>query len=123
MAAPKAGSPLEIRSTWLRLTAENAGRLEAAVGVYELRSRSGTFRIDYAGAATRFGLRGELIALAASDAAGDVEFRSEVVTTYLSRWAELLACHLAQHGSLPPGNADHHPPNLKPVGPRRGTAA
>jgi hypothetical protein len=107
----------EIRSRWQALTPANAQRVEAAVGVYELRSSTGTLRFGYAGAGTRFGLRGELSALA-EGAEPDVEFRSEVITTYLSRWSELLGRHLARYGVLPPGNADQHPSPMKPVGPR-----
>ena len=108
----------DIRSGWQALTPANARRVEAAVGVYELRSSSGTLRFGYAGAGSRFGLRGELAAMAGA-AAPDVEFRSEVITTYLSRWSELLGRHLARYGDLPPGNADHHPHHLEPVGPRK----
>lgn len=107
---------LDIRNGWQSLTVSNARRVEAAVGVYELRDRSGIVRIDYAGARSRLGLRGELLAMASTDAAAGVEFRSEVTTTYLTRWAELLGLHLARHGTLPVGNRDHHPRGVKPVG-------
>ena len=116
-AGPTSG--LEIRSPWQDLTVANARRVEAAVGVYELRSSSGVVRIDYAGARSRLGLRGELLALATAGAAEGLQFRSEVVTTYLTRWAELLGLHLARHGQLPRDNVDHHPRGLRPLGPRR----
>lgn len=114
-------SGLEIRAAWWPLTRENASRLEAAVGVYEIRSNGTTELIGYAGARSAFGIRGELGALFASAEDG-TEFRSEVVTTYLTRWAELLGWHLSQTGGLPPGNADHHPRHLRPVGPRKATS-
>lgn len=112
-------SGLDIRSSWQRLSAGNVRRVEAAVGVYELRSPAGTVRIDYAGARSRLGLRGDLLALAGDETAETLEFRSEVVTTYLTRWAELLGVHLARHGRLPVDNLDHHPRGLRAVGPRR----
>lgn len=112
-------SGLDIRSGWQQLTPANVRRVEAAVGVYELRSAEGTLRIDYAGARSRLGLRGELLALAGDATDPILEFRSEVNTTYLTRWAELLGLHLARHGRLPAENLDHHPRGLRPVGPRR----
>lgn len=114
-------SGLDIRAGWLALTDENARSLEAAVGVYEIRSNGTTELIGYAGARSAFGIRGELVELAANAEDGS-EFRSEVVTTYLTRWAELLGWHLSQTGALPPGNADHRPRHLCPVGSRKVTS-
>lgn len=113
---------LGIRSDWKPLTAASIRRIEAAVGVYEVRGPSGTLLLGYAGSRSRLGLRGELLDLATSGRAEGLEFRSEVTTTYLTRWSELLGLHLARHGQLPPGNVDHHPRGLRPVGPRKVSA-
>lgn len=109
-------SGLQIRSAWRPLDRVEADRLEPATGVYELRAEGRVQRIAYAGARSQFGLRGELRALAASSSG--VEFRVEVTSAYLSRWHELLAAHLADHGCLPPGNDDERerPRGLRPIG-------
>ena len=106
---------LAIRHQWEPLTAAACARLEAAAGVFELRDEHGVSLIDYAGAGSRFGLRGELTRLA--DTAGPTtQFRVEVTSTYLSRWRELLSSYWNTFGHLPRGNADHHPIGLRPFG-------
>lgn len=109
---------LQIRSAWLPLEEMEIQRLEPATGVYELRVDGEIRRIGYAGARSHFGLRGELGSLV-----GEVlgaEFRAEVTSAYLTRWHELLGVHLANHGSVPPGNQDarEQPVGLRSIGPR-----
>jgi hypothetical protein len=110
-------SGLQIRSAWRPLDAEETGRVEPAVGVYEIRVDGVVRRIGYAGARSLFGLRGELGALAATTP--HAEFRAEVTSAYLSRWHELLGAHVAAHGRAPCDNDPGELPSpLHPIGPR-----
>lgn len=114
-------SGLDIRGPWRPLTEAECRRLPPSTGVYEVRRQGVVDFVGYAGGASKFGLRGELAALASS--AGDaVEFRAEANSAYLTRWAELLGVHLAIHGRVPSGNESHQPPGLRPVGPRGAVA-
>lgn len=99
---------LDIRGAWTPLDESNAARVEAAVGVFELRRDGETFLIEHAGATTPWGLRGALVEAAAQHGAG-VEFRSEVNSAYLSRWSELMSVHRSRTGSFPTGNGDRVP--------------
>lgn len=108
----------QIRAEWQPLTLDAARQIEAAVGVFEIRGPSGVEVIDYASARSTYGLRG-CVSDAIAQYPKGYEFRSEVISTYHSRWIELLGRHLATEGSLPPGNDNHHPPRLQPVGPRK----
>jgi hypothetical protein len=110
-------SALQIRSVWRPLETEETGRVEPAVGVYEIRVDGVVRRIGYAGARSLFGLRGELGALAGT--IPGAEFRAEVTSAYLSRWHELLGAHLAAHGHAPADNDPGELPRpLYPIGPR-----
>lgn len=111
------GSGLQIRSAWRPLDTEETGRVEPAVGVYEIRVDGVVLRIGYAGARSLFGLRGELGALAGT--IPGAEFRAEVTSAYLSRWHELLGTHVAAHGCAPSDNDPSELPRpLYPIGPR-----
>ncbi|HEY9416960.1 MAG TPA: hypothetical protein VIQ30_19555 [Pseudonocardia sp.] len=105
---------LSIRGPWRPLTTAAVAGAPAATGVYELRRDATTVLVGYAGGRSRFGLRGELTALAGDHP--DSEYRAEVTTAYLSRWRELLGVHLARTGRLPAGNTDV--PGIGPIGPR-----
>ena len=110
---------LAIRGPWRPLTAREAARVPAAVGVYEVRDADGeTCSIGYAGARTRFGLRGVLIELAEQHVGREV--RTEVTTAYLSRWRELHGRHLARTGRPVP--SDGPLPHVRPIGRRRTEA-
>ena len=109
-------SGLDIRAPWTPLDREHATRVEAALGVYELRRQGTTVLIDYAGATSPFGLRGALLD-AIGHAEPGTEFRAEVVSTYLSRWAELMSWYRTRHGSFPNGNGTHTP-NIGQIGSR-----
>jgi hypothetical protein len=93
--------------SWAELRPESIARLSAQLGVYEIASTEGTIaKIGYAGGRQPFGMRsalaGELEA-----AGGEARlFRFEFTHGYLTRWQELLMLHQADHGELPPGNAD-----------------
>lgn len=101
---------------WAELTEDRIAAVPAQLGVYELATADGTvLRIGYAGGREPFGLQTALTAELANRAgAGQspVRFRYELTNGYLTRWEELLMVHQAQHGGLPPGNADR----LHPVG-------
>lgn len=111
----EAARGLAIRAEWRPLTARAAAEVPGATGVYELRCGGNTVLIAYAGARTRFGLRGVLAELAAARPGHD--FRAEVTTAYLSRWRELLGWQLGRTGRLPVGNEDV--PGIRPIGTRR----
>lgn len=92
---------------WLPLDAVHVDRLGGHMGVYELASASGeVVRIGFAGGRSVFGLRGELRGALAQNGDGAASFRYEITTAYLSRYRELLMVHVADHGSVPVGNAD-----------------
>lgn len=101
-------SGLDIRNSWTPLHLDHILKVEAAVGVYELRRNGETLRIDYAGAKSPFGLRGALID-ELNDQAEGIEFRAEVVSTYLSRWSELMSWYRTRTGAFPAGNGDRVP--------------
>jgi hypothetical protein len=80
------------------------------MGVYELASAGGeVVRIGFAGGRSVFGLRGELQSALSQTGDGAASFRCEITTAYLSRYRELLMVHVADHGSVPVGNADGDP--------------
>jgi hypothetical protein len=109
---------VRMTAAWRPLTIDVVAPIAGHMGVYQLAVDDGdVVYIGMAGGLSRFGLRGEL--LAAIDA-GDMnaaqfglaaqfrlatQFRLEVTTAYFSRYRELLAAYLADHGKLPVGNA------------------
>lgn len=113
-------SGLAIRAGWQDLDAAAAAALPPATGVFEIERGGAVTHIGYAGARSRFGLRGVLGDLVAEEPGA--RFRAESTTSYLSRWRELLGAHLAAHGALPPGNAEEPPARLRPIGPRGATS-
>ena len=81
-----------------------AGKLTGQMGVYQLGDEAGNvIAIGYAGGRSTFGLRGE-VETALKRHPDAVSYRVEVTSAYLSRYRELLMVHLADFGSLPPGN-------------------
>ena len=104
---------LFIDKAWRPLTAEEAAKLPGQLGVFELGSPTGeTLYAGYAGGRSLFGLRGEIVALAAANSYGATQFRIEVNMQYLSRWKELLMAHKARSGDIPPGNRANPPRKL-----------
>lgn len=90
---------------WRELTAEAVAALPGQLGVYQLAEPDGTIlRIGYAGGRSLFGLTGELKRELEARQGAPTLFRVEVNMQYLTRYEELLMVHLADHGSLPPGN-------------------
>lgn len=96
-----------MQSPWLPLDAEHVAAVGGYMGVYELASGDGeVVFIGYAGGRSVFGLRGELAGALEASRGRQLRFRTEVTTTYLSRYKELLMAHLADHGSVPAENSD-----------------
>lgn len=92
---------------WVALTRERIDALPAQLGVYEIGRGAGeTVRFGYAGGNEPFGMRTALQRELADHGAG-LFFRHEFTHGYLTRFQELLMTHVADHGELPPGNADH----------------
>jgi hypothetical protein len=90
---------------WTPLDAAHVAAVGMQVGVYELAGDNGEVTlIGYAGGRSRRGLRGELEGHLAAGRAS--RFRLESTTAYLSRYHELLAVHVADHGRLPRHNTD-----------------
>lgn len=106
---------LALSKPWIAFEADtdaDAGdrvAIPAQLGVYEIGDdEGGVVRIGYAGGREPFGMRS---AIEAERAAGSgTRYRYELTHGYLTRWEELLMLHKAEHGRLPPGNADRvHP--------------
>jgi hypothetical protein len=104
-------SGLRLTKPWTTLDAESIAAIPAQLGVYQIGDDDGAvIRVGYAGGREPFGLRSALAA--ELDAGTGTRFRHELTHGYLTRWEELLMLHRAEHGELPPGNADR----LTPVG-------
>lgn len=95
---------MRLTKSWNALTAAAIADLPAQLGVYEIADASqATIKIGYAGGTESFGMR---TALERELASGGSLFRLEFTHGYLTRWQELLMVFQADHGRLPPGNAD-----------------
>ena len=96
---------LRLDKPWTALDAATVAAVPGQLGVYQLADADEqVVRIGYAGGTELFGLRSALARELETDAAAS--FRVELTHGYLSRWQELLMLHVADHGALPPGNAD-----------------
>jgi len=108
---------LRLDKPWRQLTADEAARLPGQLGVYQIADAQGAvLYIGQAGARSPFGLRSELQRELKERGTG-YQFRVEVNMQYRTRWFELLMVHKADHGSLPPGNANNPPPALGRLSP------
>ena len=97
---------LRLDKPWTPLTPETVEALPGQLGVYQIADPSGAIsRIGFAGGKSLFGLRSTLRDELQARPAGS-QFRVEVNMQYQSRWRELLMLHQAEHGTLPPENAD-----------------
>ena len=105
---------VQLTKPWIDLAPEAIAALPAQLGVYQIGDAEGAVvRIGYAGGREPFGMRSALeTELAAGTGGPGARFRHELTSGYLTRWEELLMLHQAEHGHLPPGNADR----LTPVG-------
>lgn len=99
---------MSVRMTkaWQELTATNVAALGGELGVYQIADeRERVLRIGFAGGRSLFGLRGELTKALEEYRGGRAFFRVEINCQYMSRYEELLMVHMADHESLPAGNA------------------
>ncbi len=111
-------SGLALSKPWLILDAEAIAAVPAQLGVYQIGTEDDggdgedatVVRIGYAGGREAFGMQTALTT--EFEAGTGNRFRYELTHGYLTRWEELLMLHQAEHGALPPGNADR----LTPVG-------
>ncbi|MBU2532791.1 MAG: hypothetical protein KKB37_08620 [Alphaproteobacteria bacterium] len=109
---------LRLTKPWQALTAENAQALPGQLGVYELADGAGrTVAIGFAGARTLFGLRSELMRMVDNPPHGATQFRVEINQQYQTRFRELLMVYRADHGALPPMNAEDPPIDLGRLSP------
>lgn len=109
---------LRLTKPFQPLTVENAKALPGQLGVYELADAEGTtVAFGFAGARSLFGLRGELVAQAEAPRHGATQFRVEINQQYHTRFRELLMVYEADHGHLPPVNAEDPPLNLGRLSP------
>jgi hypothetical protein len=92
---------------WRKLNASEVAAIGGYLGVYEVSTSDGeVVRIGYAGGRSRYGLRGELVGELERYGEDVAEMRIEITSSYLSRYQELLAVHLHDHGRLPRDNDD-----------------
>lgn len=97
---------VRLAKPWLDLDDAALAALPGQLGVFEIGDAAGrTLELGFAGGRSRFGLR-SAVAEAAAKHERATRFRYEVTMQYWSRFEELLAVHLADHGELPAGNAD-----------------
>lgn len=98
---------VRLTKPWRELDDAAIAALPGQLGVFEIGDEDGsTLELGFAGGHSRFGLRSAI-----ADAAAKHEraacFRYEVTMQYWSRFEELLAVYLADHGELPAGNAEN----------------
>ncbi len=97
---------VRLADRWFDLSEAEVAAMPGQLGVFEIADASGvTLELGFAGGRSQFGLRS---AVAEAGARHDraSRFRYEVTMQYWSRFEELLAVHVADHGGLPPGNAE-----------------
>ncbi len=91
---------------WRDLDDAAVAALPGQLGVFQIGDAEGVvLELGFAGGRSRFGLRSAIAETAAKHERA-ARFRYEVTMQYWSRFEELLAVHLADHGELPVGNAD-----------------
>lgn len=91
---------------WQDLSDASIAALPGQLGVFEIGdAQGGTLELGFAGGRSRFGLRSSIAEVAAKHGQA-ARFRYEVTMQYWSRFEELLAVYLADHGELPAGNAE-----------------
>jgi hypothetical protein len=95
---------IRLDKPWIALGAEAVRRLPGQLGVFELADGAGRIlEIGYAGGRSLFGLR-SAVEEARQRQPEARHFRVEITMQYQTRYRELLMLHVADHGTLPPGN-------------------
>lgn len=109
---------LRLTKAWQPLTAESVSSLPGQLGVYELADSAGkTVAFGFAGGRALFGLRSELMKMVEQPPHGAAQYRVEINSQYQTRFRELLMVHQADHGALPPANAENPPISLGRLSP------
>lgn len=109
---------VRLEKEWQRFDADVVGQLAGHMGVYQLGRADGhVLHIGYAGGASPLGLRGELATHLAASTGSATHFRFEITTAYLSRFRELVAVHVHDHGAAPGLPAGVEPAGLGRVQP------
>ena len=99
-------SGVRLTKPWLDLDEAALAALPGQLGVFEIGDAEGAvLELGFAGGRSRFGLRSAIAEVAAKHEAA-ARFRYEVTMQYWSRFEELLAVYLADHGELPAANAE-----------------
>ena len=97
---------VRLTKPWRDLDDAAIAALPGQLGVFEIGDDQGaTLELGFAGGNSRFGLRSAIAETAAKHERA-ARFRYEVTMQYWSRFEELLAVHVADHGELPAGNMD-----------------
>ena len=97
---------VRLAKPWRDLDDAAIAALPGQLGVFEIGDAEGAvLELGFAGGNSRFGLRSAIAETAAKHERA-ARFRYEVTMQYWSRFEELLAVYLADHGELPAGNAD-----------------
>ncbi len=97
---------VRLTKPWRDLDDAAIAALPGQLGVFEIGDDEGaTLELGFAGGNSRFGMRSAIAETAAKHERA-ARFRYEVTMQYWSRFEELLAVYVADHGELPVGNAD-----------------
>ena len=97
---------VRLTKPWRDLDDAAISALPGQLGVFEIGDEEGgTLELGFAGGRSRFGLRSAIAETAAKHERA-ARFRYEVTMQYWSRFEELLAVYVADHGELPVGNMD-----------------
>ena len=96
---------VRLTKPWIERT-QVLQRLHGNLGVFQLADfAERVLFIGFAGGNSAFGLKGEVAKALQLHPSVDL-VRYEVTTMYHTRYRELLMTHVADHGALPPLNAD-----------------
>jgi len=109
---------LRLTKPWQPLTGEIVAALPGQLGIYELADAGGnTVAFGFAGGRALFGLRSELMRIVEAPPHCATQFRVEINAQYQTRYRELLMVYQADHGALPPVNAEKPPIGLGRLSP------
>ena len=96
---------IRLDKPWIEFSKQSIDRLTGHLGVYQLgNAEKEIIYIGFAGARSRFGLRGELVKWLELDDIAISFFRLEVTMAYKTRHTELLQIFLHDFKRLPLAN-------------------